>query len=295
MTLAIGVLTVKGKRYHPTRRLTEAAAERNAEVFPIDPYRLQPAYHHDRAILRGDPVASKVQVVLPRQGAEIKTACLPLIEHYAQMGVRVINGQHSILMARNKFFMLQAMTRHHLAVPDTIFAPSIEGCRQAREHFSPDPAVLKPINGRQGTGVYCLAPDDPLPKDIETQLALGSGVLVQAFIPPIGRKDLRVLVIGQRVSGAVELKPPDGDFRANAHVGSQAKSVQLSRELAELAVSAANAMELEIAGVDVMLPNRGRPLVMEANSAPGFRALEAATGKDIAGAIIDYAVSVAGT
>ncbi len=293
MTLSIGVLTVRGKDYHPTQRLTEAAAERGVEVIPIDPYRVQPVYDQDRAVLYGDPAASTVRVVLPRQGAEIKPACLPLIEHYAQMGVRVINGQRSILMARNKFFMLQAMNRHNLAVPDTIFAPSMEGCRQAREHFSPAPVVLKPINGRQGTGLHCLAPDDPVPQDIETQLELGSGVLVQAFIPPEGRKDLRVLVIGQKVAGAVALTPPDGDFRANAHVGSQAISAELSPELAEMAVSAANAMEMEIAGVDVMLPYRGRPLVMEANSAPGFRALEAATGKDIAGAIVEYAVSVA--
>jgi len=128
--ISIGILTVRGEQYHPTRRLAEAAVARNAAVIPIHPYQVLPAYHEGKPILHGDPAASEVKAVLPRQGAEIKTACLPLIEHYAQMGVRVVNGQRSILMARNKFFMLQAMMRYDLAVPDTIFAASLEGCGQ---------------------------------------------------------------------------------------------------------------------------------------------------------------------
>ena len=51
-------------------------------------------------------------------------------------------------------------------------------------------------------------------------------------------------------------------------------------------------MEMEIAGVDMMVPSQGPPLVVEVNSAPGFRAMEAATGKDIAAAIIDYIRSI---
>ncbi len=292
MTFSIGVLTVRGKQYHPTRRLAEAATRRNAVVIPIHPYHVQPAYHEGKPVLHGDPAASEVQVVLPRQGAEIKTACLPLIEHYAQMGVRVVNGLHSILMARNKFFMLQAMARNGLAVPDTIFAASIEGCRHAREHYAPHPVVLKPINGRQGSGLHCLFPDAPLPEETKAQLNSGRGVLVQAFVPTERRRDLRVFVIGDAVAGAVELTPPKGDFRANVHVGSQPVALTLSSDLAATAVKATQAMALEIAGVDMMLPSEAPPLVVEVNSAPGFRAMEAATGKDIAGDIIDYVQSV---
>lgn len=293
MTIRIGVLTVRGAQYHPTRRMAEAAASRDAEVIPINPYHVQPGYRQDRPVLNGDPNASRVNVVLPRQGAEIKAACLPLIAHYEQMGVRVINGWRSILTARHKFFMLQAMIRQGLAVPDTIFATSIDGCRQARQHFQPDPVVLKPINGRQGTGLHCLSSEQSMPEDIVSQLDLGRGVLVQAFIPPEQRRDLRVLVIGKSVAGAVELTPPPGDFRANVHVGSRPVAAKMTPELTNLALQAASAMEMEIAGVDIILPHNGAPVVIEVNSAPGFKGLEMVTGKDIAGAIIDYAKSVA--
>lgn len=292
MTLHIGVLTVKGMDYHPTNRLAEAAAVRDAAIVPINPYRVEPAYLGNQPLLHGDPRATKVRAVLPRQGAEIKTACLPLIAHFEQMGVRVINGLASIQVARNKFFMLQAMIGAGLPVPDTIFATSMDGCRQARGFFAPNPAVLKPINGRQGSGLHCLSPDTPIPKDIEVQLESGRGVLVQALIAPEQRRDFRVLVIGGAVAGAIELSPPDGDFRTNAHIGGQAVRAEPSAGLADLAIGAAQAMSMEISGVDLILPSDGRPLVIEVNSAPGFRAMEAATGADIAGSMIDYAISV---
>jgi len=135
-------------------------------------------------------------------------------------------------------------------------------------------------------------PDTPIPDDIAEQLALGRGVLVQAFIPPDRRRDLRAFVIGDTVAGAVELTPPKGDFRANVHIGSDPTAVTLSPELTATAVKAAHAMEMEIAGVDMIVPLGGSPLVIEVNSAPGFRAMEVATGKDIAGEIIDYVLSV---
>jgi ribosomal protein S6--L-glutamate ligase len=292
MTPHIGVLTVQGKDYHPTARFTEAAAARGAVVVPINPYDVQPAYHKNRPILQGDPDASSVQAVLPRQGAEIKTACLPLIAHYEQMGVRVINGLHAIQIARNKFFMLQALTRADLPVPNTLFAPSLEGCRQARHFFSPDPVVLKPISGRQGTGLHCLSPGDATPQDIEAQLTSGRGVLVQAYIPAAQRRDFRVFVIGREVAGAISLQPPDGDFRVNVHIGGLSTPIDLSPEMADMAVRAAAAMELEIAGVDLIVGDQSGPAIIEVNSSPGFRSLEATTGKDIAGAVVDYALSV---
>lgn len=291
MTPLIGVLTVQGKDYHPTARLAEAAAARGAAVVPINPYGVQPAYQNNRPVLHGDPEASRVQVVLPRQGAEIKTACLPLIAHYEQMGVRVLNGLNSIQIARNKFFMLQAMTRADLPVLNTLFAPSIDSCRLAREFFAPDPVVLKPISGRQGTGIHCLAPEDDTPQDIETQLTSGRGVLVQAYIPAAQRRDFRVFVIGQEVAGAISLQPPEGDFRVNVHIGGLSTPVDLSQEMADIAVSAAAAMALEIAGVDLIVGDQSGPAIIEVNSSPGFRAMEETTGKDIADAIVDYALS----
>lgn len=290
MTFKIGILTALGLTYQPTKRLAEAASDRGAKIVAINPYEVEPGYIGNQLVLRSNPVTPEVDVVLPRQGANIQAACLPLIEHYQQSGIRVINGLDSILKARNKYFMLQAMARNGLPVPDTIYATSVEGCLRAREHFNPDPAILKPISGRQGNGVHCLFPDDPIPSDTDTQLLIERGILVQAFIPPKDRLDFRVLVVGKKVAGTMALKAREGDFRTNVHIGGQIKQMEAPVEVTRLAVRATEAMGMEISGADIMLTPQGDPIVIEVNSTPGFKGLEKATGKDIAAIIVDYAM-----
>lgn len=288
MTIGIGVLTVRGAEYHPTRRLIEAARPRDARVVPIHPYHVLPGYRLGRPEVHGLPADLILKAVLPRQGAEIKTACLPLIAQFEQMGIWVVNGLSSILIVRNKFLSLQALCAAGLPVPETLFAASAEGCAQARQRFSPHPAVLKPISGRQGTGLHLLQPQEALPEDIVNALEAGRGVLVQEYIAPLQRQDIRVLVVGGKVAAAIALTPLAGDFRANIHNGAQAVPIKISGQLEGLALKAAQALGLEIAGVDLMVAPDGRAMVVEANYSPGFRGLEAITGLDIAGLMLDY-------
>ena len=63
--------------------------------------------------------------------------------------------------------------------------------------------------------------------------------------------------------------------------------VDISPEEARVAVNAAKALGLNVAGVDLLRSSRG-PLVLEVNSSPGLQGIEASTGLDIAGMIIDY-------
>ena len=291
----IGVITVRGPDYHPTRRLAEAARERGCDLEPINPYRVWPAYREGSAVLLGDRRAVCLDAVLPRQGAEIKDAALPLIAHMAQMGVAVINRLPAIERAKHKFFTLQALAGAALPVARTVFVSAAEGIEAALDEFGAPGAVLKPVSGRQGSGICRIYPGEVLPRHIRIELDNGRGVLVQQYIEPEGRQDLRALVIGGQVAGAMVLAPAQGDFRANVHLGGQGRALELSASLAETAIRAAAAVGLEIAGVDLMVAADGRVLVNEVNYAPGFKGLEAATGKDIAGAMIDYVLRVLGS
>ena len=62
--------------------------------------------------------------------------------------------------------------------------------------------------------------------------------------------------------------------------------------ISRLAIEAAAALELEIAGVDLLQTNEG-PVVLEVNPSPGFEELELVTGIDIAGVIIEFVTSYA--
>ena len=79
----------------------------------------------------------------------------------------------------------------------------------------------------------------------------------------------------------------DGEFRSNLHRGGSATLVTTTAEERATAVRAAKTMGLNICGVDILRSNRG-PLVIEVNSSPGLEGIETATGKDIAGTIIQF-------
>lgn len=78
----------------------------------------------------------------------------------------------------------------------------------------------------------------------------------------------------------------DDDFRSNLHKGGEGTSIKLSAEEKRIAVKAAKAMGLHIAGVDLMRSSRG-PLVLEVNASPGF-GIEKVTGRNVAAKIIEY-------
>jgi ribosomal protein S6--L-glutamate ligase len=79
----------------------------------------------------------------------------------------------------------------------------------------------------------------------------------------------------------------EGEFRSNLHRGGSATPTQLSAAETDTALRAARTMGLNVAGVDLLRSRRG-PLVLEVNSSPGLEGIEAATGIDVAGEIIEY-------
>jgi ribosomal protein S6--L-glutamate ligase len=83
---------------------------------------------------------------------------------------------------------------------------------------------------------------------------------------------------------------PKGDFRSNLHRGGSARPVRASEDEQAAAVRAAAVLGLGVAGVDLIRSARG-PLVLEVNSSPGLEGIEAATGVDIAGRIVDFMVA----
>jgi len=284
----IGIISIRGPEYHPNRRLAEAATERGHRMTLVHPYRIWPAIEGDKPGLINPLEKSALDVVLPRQGATVGDSCLALIHHFSLLGIPVVNDIHAVRLAKNKFLTLLAMTAARIPVPDTLFVNAPEAFAPAVTRLGGYPVVAKAASGRQGEGIRLVKTE----KDLHSILRHGfdkySGLLLQRFIPPAERKDIRVLTIGGQMVGAMELQPKDGDFRANFHLSGDSRAIELSPHLEELALRAAEAVGLEIAGVDLILGRDDRASVIEVNYAPGFRGLEAATGLDIAGKIVNY-------
>ena len=295
MGMNIGIITVRDRDYHPNRRLAEAASEQGHRITLVHPYRVWPALKGGEPSLVGEEDMEPLDVVLPRQGATIGDSCLALIRHFNLMGIPLVNDLDSIRLAKNKFLTLQALSAARIPVPETVFINSSEGFKDAIERLGGYPVVAKQVSGRQGEGIVLVETNDDAESVARDHLDRRKGLLVQRFIPPAGRQDIRVLVVGGKAIGAMELRPKEGDFRANFHLSKESRSKDLSLEQEKIALNAASAVGLEIAGVDLIVDKKDRVSVIEVNYSPGFNGLEAATGLDIAGRIVKYVASTYGS
>ncbi|MEA1969158.1 MAG: RimK family alpha-L-glutamate ligase [Thermodesulfobacteriota bacterium] len=228
-------------------------------------------------------------VVIPRQGAMIGTFSLTLTSHFKNMGIPMVNDIEPIIIASNQFLTLQHLARTGISVPDTLFISSLDNLSGAVHILGGYPVIAKEINGRQGRGVFLLDSKNEALSVALSFLDREKGLLLQRFIPIKGRRDIRVLVVGGKVAGAMELFTSGEDFRANYHLNNRAAKINLSKEMKDAAVKAASAVGLDIAGVDLIVDKKGRIMVIEVNYSPGFKGIEKTTGLDIAGLIIDYA------
>ena len=122
---------------------------------------------------------------------------------------------------------------------------------------------------------------------IEAFRGLYANFLVQEYIRESKGADIRCFVVGGKVVAAMQRQARDGEFRSNLHRGGTATKIKPSKAEIDTALRAARTMGLNIAGVDLLRSRRG-PLVLEVNSSPGLEGIEATTGIDIAGKIIEY-------
>ena len=281
------MLSVRDSAYHPNQRLIEAASQSGHEARLIHTRDCLSELDHSRPVVKIEG-GDRPDVLLPRIGATINDYALGVVRHFELSGVPVVNGFHSILLARNKFFTLQTLASNGINVPDTYLVVNLQGFQGAVKGLGGYPVVAKMPSSRQGSGVVLV--DSPATAEfvMHNLQDNSKGLLIQEYIAPRGRREIRAFVIGGRVAGAMELMPNPDDFRSNIHLAGQGRGVTLDRKLSDLAVHSAMALGLEIAGTDIIVGEDGAPMVIEVNYSPGFRGLEKATGLDIAAEIIGY-------
>ncbi len=289
------VILSRNERLYSTRRLVEAASALGHAPRVLDTLRCNMVVGRDRPriLYRGEEVlATDVHVVLPRIGASITGYGLAVVNQFDLMGVPVLNNAIPIARSRDKLRALQLLSRFGIDIPRTVMCRYREEVLQAVEMVGGLPCIIKLIQGTQGVGVMIANTIPEVEGMLDTLWRLGQEILLQELVAESKGKDVRALVVGDRVVAAMRRTARAGEFRSNIHRGGVAEAVALDREYAETAVKAARVMGLEVAGVD-MLEARTGPKIMEVNSSPGFEGLEAATGQDVATAYVAHAVEYA--
>ena len=278
----------RAPRAYSTQRLRTAALERGHDVKVLNTLRFGIDLSNDEPDLqfRGRRLSS-YDAVLPRIGASITYFGTAVVRQFEQMDVYTPNTANGISNSRDKLRATQILSRHNIGMPATFFVRNRADVKQAIEQVGGAPVVIKLLEGTQGIGVI-LAPEVKVAEAIiETLQSTSQNVLIQAFVKESKGRDIRALVVGDRVVAAMRRTAQGDEFRSNVHRGGSVEAVELDPEYEATAVRAAQIMGLRVAGVDMLEGNDG-PLVMEVNSSPGLQGIETATRLDVAGAIIDF-------
>jgi len=278
----------RAPRAYSTMRLKAAAVARGHSCKVLDTMRfgIDLSGQGPDLQFRGRQL-SDYDAILPRIGASITYFGTAVVRQFEQMDVFTPNTANGISNSRDKLRATQILSRHGICMPATAFVRNRDDVLPAIELVGGAPVVIKLLEGTQGIGVI-LAPDTRVAEAIiETLQSTRQNVLIQQFIAESKGRDIRALVVGDRVVAAMRRTAQGNEFRSNVHRGGSVQPVELDAEYERTAVRAAQIMGLRVAGVDI-LEGKDGPLVMEVNSSPGLEGIERATELDIAGAIIDH-------
>lgn len=211
---------------------------------------------------------------------------LNVLHMLARQGVRIYNDVKAIERTVDKAMTSFLLRTHGVATPPTWVCESraeTERIRLQAEKANQQ-LVIKPLFGSQGQGVRKLSSKDPLPVPMQ-QYVDGVYYLQQWIETADVAHDYRVFVIGDKVVAA--MKRIGASWVSNVAAGGRCEPVQPDDAMANLALQAAKAVEIDYCGVDIIQAASGEYYVLEVNSIPAWRGLQGVTDFNIAEALVN--------
>ena len=284
--LRIGLLASNPELYS-NKRIMEAGEMRGHEMHFLNIKECymkldakNPEIHY-----RGGIILNKFDAIIPRIRPSITFYGCALTRQFEALNVYCLNSSTAITQSRDKLFSLQLLLQSGVAIPTTGFANSPLDTNDLIKMVGGPPLIVKLLEGTQGKGVVLAETKKAAESVINAFKSLNANILVQEFIKEADGKDLRLFVVDGKVVATIQREAMPGEFRANIHLGGTASVIKPTADEKRIAIRAAKAMDLRVAGVDIIRSAKG-PLLLEVNSSPGLEGIEGATNKDIAGEMI---------
>jgi ribosomal protein S6--L-glutamate ligase len=284
--LRIGVLASNPELYS-NKRIMEAGEMRGHQMQFLNIKECYMKLDADKPEIhyRGGKILDNFDAIIPRIRPSITFYGCALTRQFEAMKVYCLNSAAAITQSRDKLFSLQLLLHHGVDIPTTGFANSPLDTDDLIKMVGGSPLIVKLLEGTQGKGVVLAETKKAAESVINAFKSLNANILVQEFIKEADGKDLRLFVVDGKVVAAIQREAAPGEFRANIHMGGTASIIKPTADEKRIAVKAAKAMDLKVAGVDIIRSSKG-PLLLEVNSSPGLEGIEGATNKDIAGEMI---------
>ena len=284
------IILSRNPKLYSTGRLVQAAKDKGCDVQVIDYLRCYMNITSSKpTVIYAGKELSHADMIIPRIGATHTFYGTAVVRQFETMGIPTLNRSHAITRSRDKLRSLQILSQKGIDLPVTGCAHSTKDIEGLIKIAGGPPLVVKLLEGTQGIGVVLAETKKAAQSVIEAFRDLDANILVQEFIKEASGTDIRCFVVGNQVVASMIRKAKEGEFRSNLHRGGKGTVVEITPEESAVAIRAAAAMGLNVAGVDILRSNRG-PLVLEVNSTPGLKGIEQATGKDVAGLIIDHVI-----
>ncbi|MGI9535144.1 MAG: 30S ribosomal protein S6--L-glutamate ligase [Thermodesulfobacteriota bacterium] len=282
------VILSRNPNLYSTNRLFEVATQKGHDVEIIDFLKcyIVMAKGKPDIFLDGQKL-EKYDAVIPRIGASRTFYGCAVVRQFEMMNTFCLNSSLAISRSRDKLRSLQILSRSDLEIPYTAFAANPTDIPHLIKEVGGAPLVVKLLQGTQGIGVVLTETVKASKSVIEAFYGIKANMLIQEFIEESKGADIRALVVGNTVVASIKRQGEEGEFRSNLHRGGSAINFKLTKEERNTAVQAAKLLGLNVAGVDMLMSEKG-PMVIEVNSSPGLEGIETSTGKDIAGKIIEY-------
>jgi ribosomal protein S6--L-glutamate ligase len=279
-----------GPGNYSTKRLKEEAIRRGHKVTIV---KYRDCY---ASIEKNNPTVSykgvdlgKFDAIIPRIAANMTRYGTAIVRQLEMQGVYTVSSSLAINRSRDKLRSLQLLAKAGVGIPKTVVSRNSADIDDLLDKLGGMPVIIKLARGTHGNGVV-LAETKKAAKSVLQAFYLtnedGTNILLQEFVKESAGTDIRAFVVGGRVIASMKRQSLDDDFRSNLHKGGEGTVIKLTEEERKMAIKAAKAMGLNVAGVDLMRSERG-PLILEVNASPGF-GIEKVTGRDVATPIIEY-------
>jgi len=284
------IFTTQDNPSYETKRLIECFAQEGIECFAIHPNNVDIFISKEsrRSVLVSNEHTSIPDFVIPRVGSSTTYYQKAVFRHLERMGVLFINSSDAIDNVKDKLYTMQILAQNNIPHPKTMLVKNPIDSDYVERNIG-FPIVVKSLSGTHGKGVY-LADNKPNFEQLVEMMEQFNdrfNIILQEFVSDSFGKDLRIIVVGGKVIGAMKRESSDGDFRANITRGGGAKPVELDEQMEYLALESTKLLGLDIGGVDLLYDGDGYK-ICEVNSSPGFNGMEKYTDIRVAEQIVIY-------
>jgi ribosomal protein S6--L-glutamate ligase len=299
-TIQVCVIHYAAERAENWALLTAASRARRVELLTWEPHSIDVRCTDSAVTSFVDGREAHPDVVLHRTVAPFRGIVVPACACWAAEGATILNDLESAYRCRDKLLTTVALQRAGVPIVPTLAfdEPREPGLRTLTEGA----VVVKPAHGVRGDGVEAFVSAESLVRNwnmqgrrlerpsLDKHYVVREHYLAQPLVAG-GGQDLRAFVVGGRCIALISRRARPGEIRANLALGATASQLPLTHPAARVAVSALSACGLDYGGVDLIEDEEGTIRVLEVDAWAGFAGISRATGVDIAGAILELAVS----